>query len=148
MPSNFLWAVGTQRNVLTTELNALSNNALVLGSAIDISTGASDLGKLYAEIELLVTFGTAPIANSAILIWILRAIDGTNYEDGSSSIQPLRLFDVSFPLRAVTTAQRIVKRVSIPPGNNFKFLLKNDGTGQSFPATGSVLSIKPFTEQY
>jgi hypothetical protein len=148
MPSNFLWAVGTQRNVLTTELNSLANNALVLGSAIDISTGASDLGKLYADIELLVTFSAAPTANTSILVWILRTLDGTNYEDGSTSVQPLRLFDASFPLRATTAAQRITKRIQLPPGNNFKFLLKNDASGQAFAASGNILSIRPVTEQY
>jgi hypothetical protein len=68
------------------------------------------------EVELVVTYGVAPTANTGVSVWFLRAIDGTNYEDGSSSVTPARLPDVVFPVRAVTTAQRVTRRVMIPPG--------------------------------
>ena len=143
MPTNFLQVRGSAQNALTTELNSLANNSLAIGSTIT----ATSSGMLMAEFELLVTYGTAPTAGTSVLVWLLREIDGTNFEDGGSSVQPLRLFDASFPLRAVTGAQRISRVVRMPPGN-FKALLKNDGTGQSMAASGNILSFRPFTDSY
>jgi hypothetical protein len=132
---------GTIATLIDTGLNALANNALAAGSAYTAGGGY-----LLAELELVVTYGTAPTASTGVSVWLLRSIDGTNTEDGSSSVTPARAPDVVFPLRAVTTAQRIVRRVVIPPGN-WTPLLKNDGTGQAFAATGNTLKVLPLTYQ-
>jgi hypothetical protein len=132
---------GSIANLLTTELNSLANNALVAGSAYTAGGGY-----LLAELELVVTYGTAPTANTGVSVWLLRSVDGTNTEDGSSSVTPARAPDVVFPLRAVTTAQRIVRRVVIPPGN-WTPLAKNDGVGVAMAATGNTLKILPLTYQ-
>jgi len=131
--------VGTIATLLSTELNSLANNALNISSSY-----SSSAGFLFAELELLVTYGTNPTANTAVVVWLLRAPDGTNFEDGGTSVTPIRGPDAVFPLRAVTTAQRIVRRVVIPPGT-FQALLKNDGTGQTMAASGNTLKILPFT---
>jgi hypothetical protein len=131
---------GTIFSAMTTGLNSLANNGLVLSSA----TTLTETDYLYAEVELVVTYGSAPTANTAISIWFLRVPDGTNYEDGDASTTPVRAADVVLPLRAVTTAQRIVAVGNIPYGN-FKILLKNDGTGQTMAASGNTLKIKPIT---
>lgn len=134
---------GTNTNVLTTELNSLANNSNALGSTITLS----NTGFRFGELELLVTFGVAPTANTAITVWLLREVDGTNFEDGGASVTPTRLPDAVFPLRAVTTAQRIIVPVDLPPGN-FKALLRNDGTGQAMAASGNTLRVRPLTENF
>lgn len=139
--------LGTIATLMSTGLNSLANNGLVLGSAFDntIGGGGGD-GYSFADVELVVTFGTNPTANTGIAVWFLGAPDGTNYEDGDSSTTPARLPDAVFPVRAVTTAQRIVRRVYLPPGL-LKPLLRNDGTGQAFASSGNTLKARPYTPE-
>ncbi len=135
---------GTADSALSTELNSLANNGLVAKSTALTLTSA---GYLMAEVELVVTFGTNPTANTGVSVWFCREIDGTHYEDGfDASLTPVRAPDAVFPLRAVTTAQRVVVLCLIPPGT-FYPLVKNDGTGQSFAASANTLKIRPVTPQ-
>ena len=94
------------------------------------------------------TFGTNPTAGATIELYLLRAADGTNYEDGSASVAPNAGSRVgSFPVRAVTTAQRIVVRdVPLPPGL-YKALILNYATGQAFAASGNTLKVRPHNLQ-
>jgi len=136
---------GTATTALSTGLNSLANNALVASSAITLSTG--EPGYQRCEAELVVTYGTAPTANTACVVWLLREIDGTNYEDGGSTVTPSRNPDLVFPLRAVTTAQRIVVTGDLPPGS-FVALLRNDGTGQAMASSGNTLKLRPVTGSF
>jgi len=136
---------GTATTALSTGLNSLANNALVASSAITLSTG--EPGYQRCEAEIVVTYGTAPTANTACVVWLLREVDGTNYEDGSSTVTPSRNPDLVFPLRAVTTAQRIVVTGDLPPGS-FVALLRNDGTGQAMAASGNTLKLRPVTGSF
>ena len=136
---------GTATTALSADLNSLANNALALSAAITLSTG--EPGYQRCEAELVVTFGTAPTANTACVVWLLREIDGTNYEDGSSTVTPTRNPDLVFTLRAVTTAQRIVVIGDLPPGS-FKVLLRNDGTTQTMASSGNTLKIRPVTGSF
>jgi hypothetical protein len=139
------YLVGSIATLMSTGLNTLANNALVLGSAYDNSTDLYPMAEL--EFAQTTAFGTAPTANTGLSIWFLRAPDGTNYEDGGTGLTPSRPPDRVIPLEAQnSTAQRITVLVAIPPGT-FKPLLKNDGTGQAFPATGNTLKIRPVTLQ-
>jgi hypothetical protein len=128
---------GSIATLISTGLNSLANNSLVAGSAY---SGSGNY--LMAEIELVVTFGTSPTANTGASIWFLRSIDGTNTEDGSSSVTPSRAPDLVIPFEVTTSAQRIIRRCIIPPGT-FTPLLKNDGSGQAFAASGNTLKILP-----
>jgi hypothetical protein len=131
---------GTIATLLSTELNSLANNALVAGTAFSASN------YFWAEFELKVTFGTGP-TTGGVTVWLLRALDGTNYEDGSTSVTPLKNVAVSYGVRAVTTAQTQTKGpLLIPPGTWIP-LLKNDGTAVAFAATGNTLKILPSTPQ-
>ena len=135
---------GTSDTALTTELNSLANNARAAKASALTLTSA---GYLLGECELKVTFGTAPTANTGISCWFCREIDGTNYEDGfDASLTPARAPDVVFPIRAVTTAQRIIVPCIIPPGGFYPMIL-NDGTGQAFAASANTLKIRPVTLQ-
>ena len=121
---------GTLQTLLTTELNSLANNASVLSSVAGVSGVITLTSTGYPQglAELVVTFGTAPTANATINVWFLTDIDGTNFEDGSASVIPTRNPDVIFPVRAVTTAQRISKLCKLP-ATTFKVLAQNNGTG-------------------
>ena len=96
---------GTMQTLLSTEMNSLANNSNAVHAS---SVAVTSAGFSRAEVELLVQFGTNPTANSAIRVWFLREIDGTNFEDGGASVTPTRVPDAIFSLRAVTTAQRVV----------------------------------------
>ncbi len=145
MPTAIKNLRGTLTSLLTTELNSLANNALNVGSAITLTTG--EPGYRSGELECVVTFGTAPTANTCLLVWFLSEVDGTNYEDGGTSVTPARIPDAIIQLRAVTTAQRIIVPCTLPPGT-FKALLKNDGTGQAMAASGNTLKVRPVTESF
>jgi hypothetical protein len=139
--------LSSQNTLLSTELNALANNALAIGSAFDNTIGQTGDGYTLCDVELVTgTWGVAPDASTCISLWFLQAQDGTNYEDGGSSITPARMPDVILPLRSDTAAQRVVKRAFVPWGK-FKPLAKNDATGQTMNATGNTIKIRMVTRQ-
>ena len=137
--------LGSIASLLTTELNSLANAAgAVAGSAYNNTQGggAGD-GYPYAEVELNLGSPGGTVAGS-ISVYFLLTPDGTNQEDGSSSVQPARPADVVFPLRGVSTAQRLTRKgVVLPPGN-WKALLWN-ASGQALNASGNTLKILPYT---
>lgn len=135
----------TINSVMTTELNSLTNNSRAISSA---EGGDTTDAELYGDFELVVTFGTNPTADTTIDLYLVRAADGTNYEDGDASVRPSPdAFVGSFPVRAVTTAQRmIVRDVPLPPGL-WKAVIHNNGTGQTFAASGNTLKVRPHNLQ-
>lgn len=140
------YLLGSVTSLLTTGLNSLANNALAVSAAYDNTQGAAGDGYTLCDLELVVTYGTAPAANTGCSVWFLASQDGTNYEDGDASTTPARNPDVVLPVRAVTTAQRVIRRAWLPWGLS-KALLKNDGTGQAMAASGNTLKIRPATYQ-
>jgi len=133
------WAAYTSRgSVLSTELNALASAGRSAAGA-EVDNGANL--DMFGVLELAVTFGTAPVAGGFIEIYMVTAPDGTNYEDGSDSVDPgtHKLID-RIPVRAVTTAQRLTGRLVPLLPEKTKFLLYN-GSGQAFPASGSTLTL-------
>lgn len=139
------YKIGSTTTLLDTGLNSLANNSLAVSAAYDNTQGQAGDGDSLADLELVATFGTAPTAG-AVSVWFLGAIDDTNYEDGGASLTPARPADAVFYVRAVTTAQRQTQRVTLPPGK-LKLLLKNDGTSQSFAASGNTLKLRPITTE-
>jgi hypothetical protein len=133
------WAGWTSRStVLTTELNALANDGRsAAGTEIDNGTNKDRWGKL----EMSVTFGTAPSAGGYVELYAVTAPGGTNYDDGSDSVDPgaHKLID-RIPVRATTNAQRLTGRVIPLEPAKTKFLLLNK-SGQAFPATGSTVTL-------
>jgi hypothetical protein len=136
--------------VASTELNSLANSAGALGAEYDNAAGLYMMGVF----ELNVTFGTNPTAGSTVDLYIIPAPDGTNYDDavtGASGAAPMTAYAGGFPLRAVTTAQKVPLgmgiggAVPIPPVK-FKCFLLNK-SGQAFPASGSTLKLVPFRYQ-
>lgn len=128
----------SRSNVLSTELNSLADGSRTnAGTEVDNSTNLDQYGKL----EINVTFGSNPDAGATVQLHMVTAPDGTNYEDGSSSADPgsHTLVDV-IPVKASTSAQRLMSRlIPLQPAKT-KFILYND-TGQAFPASGSTVEL-------
>jgi hypothetical protein len=125
-------------DVMTTELDALANDAAVLSAAIENGTELD----LYADWELAVTFASAPSANGRIELWLVRTLNEADYEDaGAGPIVPQNGFLGAFVVRALTSAQRLIlphpPHILLPP-KDFKVLVVNR-SGQAFPASGSTL---------
>lgn len=125
-------------NVLSTELNSLSNGSRTnAGTEYDNSTSK----KTHAWVEFACTWGSAPAAGGYVQVHLVRAPDGTNYEDGSSSVDPgAHTVVVVIPVRATTSAQRLVSRPFRLPPFKVKPILYN-GSGQAMPASGSTLKL-------
>lgn len=129
---------------LTTELDGLANNTNSAASAaFDNATEKA----IWHDLELAVTFGTAPADNSPVELYLLPSVDGTNYPDGGGTVTPRpNLLAGVFFMRNITTAQRhVVQRIEVPPGL-FKYVLRN-ASGQAFSASGHTLKYRPHEMQ-
>lgn len=123
--------------VMSTELNSLaSSTGKAISSTIDNSTNLD----LFDDLELTVTFASAPTAGTVVELYVIPSLDGgTTYPDASTSVlAQSSLYVGGFAVRAVNTIQRMVIRgVALPPGS-FKYFVQNT-TNQAFPASGSTL---------
>lgn len=145
MSSLVKWdSTSSRGNILTTELNSLANAARsVASAALD---NAANLDK-YGWFQLTVTFGSAPSATAYINLYLMPSLDGSNYADGSDTVNPgADALVVTIPILASTSAQRkIAGPIWLPPFK-FKTILENQ-TGQAFPASGSVLLLYTDNEE-
>lgn len=136
--------------LLSTELNALANNAGALGVEYDNATN----DYIYGLFELAATFGSNPTAGNTVDLYIIPAPDGTNYDDataGASGAAPATCYAGGFPLRAVTSAQKVplglglAGGIPLPPCK-FKIFLLNK-SGVAFPASGSTVKMTAYRYQ-
>lgn len=139
--------IGAAQTVLSTELNALANNAGAISTtAFDNATVLALW--LFGDFELNVTFAAAPSANTFIDMYLLPSLNGTTFNDGTSGASALGVasnFIGSFPIRNVVTAQQLTLPVSAPvrlPLSLFKIQLINR-SGVAFPAAGSTIRMYP-----
>lgn len=120
-------------SVLTTDLNSLANaGTSVASAALDNSTNLD----LFADLTFTIaTQGSARSAGANVAVYMVQALDGTNYDDvnaGTSELVAVFSFD------AATTARQSTRRdIPIPPGL-YKFFVVNN-TGQAFAASGNIL---------
>ena len=140
----------TAITLLSTELNALANNTMcAAGSAVANTVGTSNTdGYVRAKIELvLAAYTGTPTASSAIYLWFLKEIDGTNYEDGSATLTPARNPDVVIPVGAVASGpQRVTVECWVPVGT-WKPIAKNVGTGIALAASGNTIKALLSTDE-
>lgn len=123
-------------SILTTELNSLANSSNTAASSeIDNTT---DLN-LYHDLTLTVAAqGSARSAGATITVYLIMALDGTNYDDVDATTAEVAAV---FPLDAATTARQATRRdIPIPPGK-FKYFIRNS-TGQALAASGNLLEYR------
>ena len=119
--ASFPWNTPTSRTTGISASDNLANATGLLSNEIDNASNLDDT----MDIELAFTPETAPDANVVFYIFILTSIDGTNYEDGSTSVLPIKVPVVSVPCRAVTSAHKMsATGIPIPP-QKFKLLVWN-----------------------
>lgn len=151
--TNFLWSGAGSYDagpttLLSTELNTLANsnaNVLsVLGAAFQ-NTASWEL----ADAEFLPGAAITPVAGAFVELWLLRSLDGgTNYEFGSATAAPGRPADISIPVPAGTS---ITPRAGEPglvvPPSFYKPIARNQ-TGVPLPASGNIIRLSFYTQQY
>jgi len=129
-------ALGTFTTVINGDATAptlknLANNAQKLGSEVD---GATERHML-ADFDLYCRFAVAPSSGGHVALYLLQAIDGSNYADGDDSVAPAATALVgTFIVRAVTTQQRIAVRGVTLPATKWKPLAVNK-SGQAMTNT-------------
>ena len=147
MPNAVKWsALGSTTTNMSTALDSLANDGRVLGAEIDNATDRN----MYADFELYVdSFGSAPATDGHVLLYLLQALDGTNYEDGDASTTPgSHALVGSFPFRTVATAQRITLRHLLLPATKCKPLLINKGgAGATFASSGNTLRVRTYNSE-
>lgn len=116
------WSSGTSRTtgISSASINAGANS---LGSEIDNSTNKDR----WASCDLVFTCASAPTLNKVFELYLIYAIDGTNYEAGDATpTDPVKIRAGVFPARAVTSAQRVaLTNIPLSPFK-FKCLLKSE----------------------
>ena len=120
-------------SVLTTDLNSLASGSTSAASAALDNTTNLDL---FADLTLTVAAqGAARSAGANVSVYMVMALDGTNYDDVQSATAELVAV---FSLDAATTARQSTRRdIPIPPGLYKYFVVNN--TGQAFAASGNIL---------
>lgn len=136
----------TIQTYLSTELNSLADNANKLGAAINFAASGSDR-KLYLDIEIyLGSVNLSAVTNPALYLWILGRTDGTNFEDGTDSVDPARQPDAIIPLREFNGVQRVmIKRLLTTPDQG-KILIENQ-SGAALAATLNTVKYNIYSEQ-
>jgi hypothetical protein len=139
----------TASNILTTQLDALANNS---GSALGSIVVNNDTNlDMIATAELQVDTVSATTADASVELWMIPALDGTNYSDWTSGASPRASGAIlcgHFVMDGVTAAQRKVLRGGqfyLPPCD-VKFAVINR-SGTAFPASGSVVRISTWNVQ-
>lgn len=119
-------------------LSTTALNALASGAVVEIDVANTTENDITADLELAVTFGTAPTADQTIDFYWRRTLDGTTFEDSSASRPPANGGLGSMPVAGINTAQRLILPGIIIPPLTSKLVLKNS-TSQAFSASGHVL---------
>lgn len=139
---------------MTTELNALANSSTTtlaissVGGMSGIFGQSQTAGAVYADAEYAAGGTASPLAGGFIELWLLRSLDGTNFEDGTAAIPPARPADLIIPVRDGTaiTPRAGASGLVLPPFS-WKALVRNQ-TGVALPATGNKISLTAYSLQY
>jgi hypothetical protein len=146
--------VGTVNSATVTQIYGTNDTLMNINTNIATSNGAigsevswTSTGYLRADCELNVPALSAAVAAAGgVTIWLLIKPDGTNYEDGSATVFPLRVPDMFFPLRAVGTAQRVaLKDIAIPVGPVTALARNDTGVSMNGGTTPWTLKCRPRT---
>jgi hypothetical protein len=131
--------VSSPVTLLSTELNALANTAASAASSAIANQTNLDV---YADLELVLASLT-PVAPNYGTLYVLEAIDGTNYPSATAAVlrnQPSQILCTFALDTTATTAQRIVVRnVVLPPGS-FKVVFDNQA-GVALAGSGNTVKM-------
>lgn len=136
---------GTAITLLTTECNSVASGSYcTLGAEVNNSTGQN---AIYTDVVFTAGGTFTPTNPASIACWLLVAPDGTNYEDGTSSVAPGRPADFQINIRngSTITPVQAARQVVLPSGK-FKALCQNN-TGATFPSSGNTIKAYPFQLQ-
>jgi hypothetical protein len=128
-------------NCLTTELNTLAaGSASAAGPA---QGGDATNADEVLDFEFLTGGSITPATGTRYDLYLLRAVDGTNYEDvttGSSESLPPDAYVGSFvPTSGAATKRVALRDVPSPPGL-WKAVLMNEGV--TLPASGNTVKFR------
>jgi hypothetical protein len=122
--------------VAGSSMNTLTTASYALGADIDNSTGAWTDADLLLVLSSAVTAGAG---NPNVAVWLLPAVDGTNYPSppgGSAAAAPANLCVGSIlVVPSVSTSVLVLRGITLPP-SHFKILIQNN-LGVSLPATNT-----------
>jgi hypothetical protein len=110
---------------------------VAVGTNLDNRSAGNAAQNFWANFELKSAFGSAPAAGATIDLYLVPAVDGTNFADVTSSIPPLPYFVGSFNTLAQATSTRMnVLNVPLQP-LLYKLYLVN-ASGQTMSANWGV----------
>lgn len=138
------WAVTEAiQSALTTELNSLANAAYSAVSAV-----IDNEADLYQFMALeLVLASLTPTGTPSCSVYLLPAVDDTNYPDGGGATAPplgtlIAVFDLS---TSATAKRRTAVNIAIPP-YKFKLLVLNSA-GPALASSGNTLKYSRYNQQ-
>ena len=130
--------------VLTTELNGLTVATAFSAAGTEIAnqTNLDKYGKLEVNLATI-----TPAAGGYINLYMITAPGGTNYEDGSATINPgAHTLIASIPLRNAAGAIRVMTGVIFLEPAKTKFLLEN-ASGVTLNASGNTVTLYTTNDQ-
>jgi hypothetical protein len=150
MANKVLWsALGTYTAAIagasvSPSLKNLAAAAQKIGNEIDLT--GSGVRDMLAEWDLLVRFASSPSSGAYVSLYLIQAVDGSNYADGDDTIVPPQSAWVgNFLCRAVSTAQRVVLAgVRLPPTKFKPLIINNGSTGFTNTDNENVLSYRTY----
>ena len=136
------WNAPSVTTVLSTGLNSLSNNTM--SAASSTISNASNLD-IYVDVEVLLA-SLSPTSGAYVTLYILEAVDGTNFPGQSDADLRLTTTQVLCVVPIGTTAataQRVAARnIVIPPGS-FQIKLDNQA-GVALNASGNTVKFNTY----
>jgi hypothetical protein len=129
-------------------LNGLTSGSSVLGSAFsNIQGDSAGLGYRRGRAKLHID-SMAVSSGGSVQLWFLTASDGSVYDQGGTSVTPLRQPDVTFVPVVQTAAVDIELPCQVPICATIKCLLKSASLGATTPAnTNAYVKMYYDTDQ-
>lgn len=120
--ASFPWNGSSSRTTGISASDNFANGSGLLSDEIDNTTNLDTM----MDIQLGFDPESAPAAGASFYIYVLYALDGTNYEDGGTALQPTAKTPATpIACRAVDTAQKVnANQIAISP-HKFKILVWN-----------------------
>lgn len=144
--STFIAPTGAQ-DLMTTDLNALANNAVNVGAVLPDNTNTR---YFYAVFELvLASVDLSAQDNPAVELYLVPSYDGTNYADtgtdGSTTVYPPTQYLVTVLGVAKTSAahRAVSPHIMIDPLKYTPVVINK--TGAALGATANTLKAKYYT---